>query len=250
MRWLSVAISSHDLVGAVSAVRRVGDGVVGSRLIHSDDCANFKPGMFVLAGPDYPRKEAASKDVERWRERGVKDAYARSCHVRANSLVSLGIPVLDSSFVALTETPVNWDLPDAVARVEPLGNGWVAVVAPYYVRIDNDIREGLRIKVFAAHLSSGRSVALGEDCIDPKFVYSAKGLAVTCATETAADELLHTVRIFDLRSASIIGERLRCRNPSPGSVWWTCLEEQIDRAGVLHLKESRIPKLTQTVPEK
>ena len=130
---------------------------------------------------------------------------------------------------------------DVVARVEPLGADWVAIVAPYYVIAPDDVREGLRIGISIIELSSRKSIRLTDNCIDPKFVYSGKTLAMTCVTETAADNLLHKVMVFDLTTASILAERLRCRSPRVSETKWVCFEEHLDRAGILHLKQRRLP---------
>lgn len=233
--WLPiVATHSHisDSLNKAIDLQRYGSRLI---LVSTDDCRNLRHGLYLVVAGIQNTPTAAESAAASWRHKGVHDAYWRRCKVVVPSRLSLGIPLLDPSFMKNRLTAINWTADDAVSRIVILSGHWVAAVIPRYDYDPEDIREGLRIGVRLYDLHDNRSLPLASDCIDPDFAMSPSHLALSCVSETAGTHLLHRIFVFELNDAHLVAQARHCRKPVYQKGHWICQRESVDADGVLSL---------------
>lgn len=197
------------------------------------DCGERR-ALFAWASNVVETAEQAQKELATLKK-AVPDSFIKKCHVKPGSLLSLGLPAVDPSIGQVPSSVVNWSDADRVSSAIRLGNDTLAFVR--YFRDDpNSPLEGRHTRVqFAA--SNGQLTTLVEDCTGANTaVHSAKLIAFACETEQAADNILHTVRVFS-KSGSEAGSFSNCRKPTlvePNVM--NCHAEEVLSDGSLKLK--------------
>lgn len=234
--WLPIVATRNTVSDALAGAVKLQRDSERLLLVETDDCHNLRKGLYVVVAGIHDARAAAESALVKWRQRGVDDAYLRSCEVVVPSRLSLGIPLLDSSLTRRPIKAVNWGLEDAVSRVVALGNRWVALIVPRYAADPEDLREGLRRGVRLYNLDERRSLDLSSDCVDPEFALNATHVALTCANETAATHLLHRTQLYALADGRGVADESRCAKPTFEQDRWICQKESVDAEGILELK--------------
>jgi hypothetical protein len=193
--WLIVQSAADPLaLVGVRAARRA----PGARVMAGADCAQFRPGLFVLA-------VAADRRTVRARPAG---AYVKHCTPRPGRPAAFGIAAVDASFAAMASAPVNFDGTDIVSVVR---SG--LLVRPWYVAVPDDPREGLRVAV--DELASGRGPrrTIVRDCTGAEVARDANHIAVACVVEQVVDSAVYRTTVYRARDLVPIGTIPRCRRP-------------------------------------
>lgn len=244
-QWLVILAARTSLEDVVIDLEKLGGRTAGINLVNTEDCRNLQLDPFLVVGGVFGDRESAVEATDSWRVKGINDAYVESCDVIEDSRLALGLPLLDPSFDALHIQPVNWDLDDAISRVESLGSGMVVSIVPYYEADPEDIREGFRTRVLLGRPAPGQQLSLSDDCIDPEPAANRDYLALSCVTESAADHLLHRTQVFNLDDGQTVTAYDRCREPRFHGGVLTCMSETVDAEGDLFLEERQ-----HSIPEK
>jgi hypothetical protein len=238
--WFSILSTETEIATAVEKKNSLSLTGGSLELVNCEDCKNLRPGLILLTTGIKKDKSEANADIMKWRQRGIKDAYLRSCDVLPNSRLALGIPLLDPSIYGRPEDVVNWQYENAVSRVKPLDNSWIAIIQPKYESTPDDILEGLRINIGLLNPNEKKiALSLSKNCIDPVFSADADNkamVAVSCVNETAADHLLHKTLVYHVPSQKKVFEKDRCKNPRLSGNAIICDMESLDKHGDLHLE--------------
>jgi len=240
-QWLAILATRTSLADAVIEIEKLRGQTGGLDLISTKDCRNLRSDLFLVVAGVLGDRQSAVAATDSWRTKGVNDAYVRACDIVEHSRLAFGLPLLDPSFGSLHTRPVNWDLDDAMSRVESLDDGGVVLIAPYYEADPEDIREGLKIKVLLHQPAPEQPFSLSADCIDPEFAANRNYLALSCVTESAADQLLHRIQVFNLDDEQVVAVHDKCRKPRFRSGVLVCMGETVDAEGKLSLKERHYP---------
>jgi hypothetical protein len=238
--WLPILATEKSLEVALVDAGRYRDEVGHVWLVDTEDCKNLRDGLFVVVGGVFEQRAAAESRVAAWHDRGNADAYLRRCELVVPSRTSVGVPVIDPSFLRGPIDAINWSLADAITRIVPLYGGWIAVIVPRYEAEPEDIREGLRIGVRLDNPGLGRTLELSSDCIDPEIVLTTTHAALTCVSESAGTHLLHNVRLHSLADGRMVAEERRCTNAAFEPAGWSCDKESVDAEGRLRLEPTMI----------
>ncbi|MDR4518166.1 MAG: hypothetical protein MRK00_12375 [Nitrosomonas sp.] len=156
---------------------------------------------------------------------------------------------VDNSFIQSIIHPINWGLDEAITQIKFLNTDMAAIIKPHYQSDPEDIREGLKIRIYLHWLKNNQRIQLFSDCIDPELSSNNQFLAVSCVTENAADHLLHSTSVFSLADGSLIFRQNRCREPEFAENQLTCQEETVDADGKLllkpaeHMLKEKVPRL-------
>jgi hypothetical protein len=234
--WLPVVATEKTVAAAVAAADRLGRDMPLS-IVSSDDCSNLRPALFLVV-PALPTDRAAAEaQLAQWRDRGgVPDAYLRACEVAPDSRLAIGLPLLDPSIRQRPPETASWTVDDAVSRVLPLGNGWLALIVPHYKPEPDDAREGLRTAVRVAGPPGLERRILQPDCVGPEIAASGLLVALACAVEVAGENLLHVTRVYRLPGGEQVMVQDSCRDPELSGTRLICQGERVDADGRLHLE--------------
>ncbi|BCI70851.1 hypothetical protein SUS17_2480 [Sphingomonas sp. S17] len=127
--WMIVQTARDPLaLVGVAAARRA----PGARVLSAADCAEFRPGFYVLGWPG--RARPAGKPMA--------GSYTKHCTPKPGSVAALGLPAVDPSFAAMRDTPINFGGSDIVTTIQSR-----LLLRPWYTPAANDPREGLRMAV-------------------------------------------------------------------------------------------------------
>lgn len=202
------------------------------------DCGDKKV-VFGWAAEIAESEDAAQNALAHARA-SIPGAYLKRCKVRAGSLLALRQAAIDPSIADVPDDVVNWSDSDRVSSAAPLKDGRVVVTVRYYRADPNDDMEGRRQRLVLVN-PDGKSTTLIDSCPGSGAVRERAGMiAFQCATESAADQDLHSTLVFDA-SGRKLTEVTRCGNPS----WVSdqklkCSEESIGADGVLSLRPKQI----------
>jgi len=236
-RWLAIAATEKDLTTVTCRRHALGRGLEEKlELISSSDCQSLKKGLFLVVAEGQLKENEAREHADSWRKKGIKDAYIKKCVVSPYSRLDLGIPVLDESIYNRPKEVVNWTYEEAISQVRQVSGRLVAVIRPRYEPTPEDVMEGLRISVSVLMKPGKNLLQLETNCIDPELASDTNIVAVSCVNATAADNLLHITRFYELPSAKLLHEHDRCRKPQIKQNSLLCQEEHIDKDGILTLK--------------
>lgn len=248
--WLPIIATENNIDKAVSTARTLLIKENTLEIIDTNNCHNLRKNLYVIVAAIDTQRQSAQETVEKWRARGFKDAYLRHCEVVRESHLALRIPLVDASFVQNIIHPINWDLHEAVTHIKFLSTEMAAIIKPQYQSDPEDIREGLKIRIYLQWLKKSQRVELFNDCINPELVNNEQFLAVSCVTENAANNLLHNTSVFALIDGAMIFKQNRCREPEFTDNRLICRKETVDADGKLHLKptvlalpENKIPSI-------
>jgi hypothetical protein len=148
---------------------------------------------------------------------------------------------VDPSIEKVPEEAVNWDDEDRVSSVVKLPESGYLWIRRMYEAAREDAREGRRTSVLFFRTSPTRSTQLSADCTDPQFSGKADRIALSCARETAAENLLHETIVYDAATAHQLISVPRCRQPDLRSASeLSCEAEGVDQEGTLHLQPKRV----------
>lgn len=126
--WMIVQTARDPLaLVGVAAARRA----PGARVLSAADCAEFRPGFYVLGWPG--RARPAGKPMA--------GSYTKHCTPKPGSVAALGLPAVDPSFAAMRDTPINFG-----GRISSRRSSHDCCCA-WYTPAANDPREGLRMAV-------------------------------------------------------------------------------------------------------
>ena len=238
-RWFVIGGSNSDIPGALQVQHKVLPTRPEATIVASEDCEGLRPGLFltVVAAAD---RASALASLQRLRTQ-VPDAYVRECRPKPDGRIMLGIPLLDVSIDRVPGDVVNWTDRDRISTVQPLSAGGYLWVRRSYEAIPDDVREGRRQAVLFFASDPGQAWLVEADCVDPQFARLGDWLALSCAKETAAEQLLHTTRVFSIAGRAAVRSVRRCRKPEIVSATeLSCQAETVDSSGELHLTQNRV----------
>ncbi len=208
-------------------------------VVASSDCSNLRPGLFLEAVPAGDERERPAV-LAKLRAQ-VKDAYLRECRAKPHSRVLLGLPAVDPSIAQVPASAVNWTDMDRISTVHRLAAGGYVWVRRRYDPKPEDPREGRREEVWFFESSAESARQIDGDCTDPAFARRGPLLALSCAREAAADQLLHTTMAYRIGQAKPLRSVPRCRAPRFLSEReFTCQEESMTNAGEIRFTPKRV----------
>jgi hypothetical protein len=244
-RYLVVGASEPTAAGIVqrakplaAAAAAAGDGP--GLIVSTADCEKGHP-RYVWTVALFDSASAASAALARLRTR-LADAYVRRCLVRPDSLLALGIPAVDSSIADVPSNAVNWRDADRVSALLPVKGDagetrWVLLRR--HVGGADDPREGRRTSVLRLP-PGGQAQTLLDDCGGAAEAVAPRDwFALSCESEQAADQVLHTVHVFT-RDGATVTRVVRCREPRLDAATLQCSVESVDAGGRLHLAKKTL----------
>lgn len=240
--WFSILSTETEIDTAVAKLKALSIKDERLELVSCDDCSNLRSGLILVTTGIRKNENEAEKDIIKWRKRGIKDAYLKSCNILPGSRLALGVPLLDQSIYKRPVNIVNWGYEDAMSNVQPIDNGYVAIVWPQYEEAPEDVMEGLKIKIGIIRPNRDAKIDfLAENCIDPEFSVNShlNLVAVSCVNETAADNLLHKTIVYQMPSKKKIFEQSRCKNPKISDKTIVCEKESLDKNGEMHIESKK-----------
>jgi len=237
--WLIVAASEPTATAIAQRARALASTVPRALIVQTRDCGD-KKNVFAVAAKIADSADDAKAALPAVRNT-VKDAFVKKCTVVANSLLSLRYPAVDASIADVPDSAVNWDEDDRVSTAAPLPHDGALVVARYFVNQPDDPLEGRRERVVRPGAGPTDGKTLSDDCPSAGAFTEQQGrIAFECAREQAADQLLHSVVVFDASGAKL-ADVSHCRKPRfTGADALTCSEESVDASGKLKLRAKRV----------
>ena len=234
-KWLVIAASHPNLQPALQTKERLQRRWPQAAIVATDDCSNLKPGLFLAVVRATAQREAAQGPLASLKSE-VGDAYVRDCRVKPDSRVALDIPLVDPSIEKVPRDAVNWSDQDRVSSVRKLAGGGYLWIRRWYDPAPEDPREGRRQAVAFFDAARDRAIPLESDCTDPQSDRLGQWLALSCARQTAGDQLLHETRVYNLTTGESASSTNHCRTPRFLSAsTFSCQSEEVDAAGTLHL---------------
>jgi hypothetical protein len=235
--FLNIAEESTTLSKVIRTVKTLRSRFPDSTVVASKDCTNLSSGQFfavVGVYRDKPRQESNQPNGQPHR------LHLQKCSPNKDGLLAFGIPLVDPSIEQLPSNVVNWSDSDKISSLANLSGArlWFRRI---YVESPEDVREGRRTSVLLFEDSPGQNFLLSSDCSDGVFSAFGGKIALSCARETVADNLLHEVKVFDIASKKEIASIQRCRNPTISSPsFLTCQAETVDKDGHLILQKKSL----------
>ena len=220
--WLAIAAARADAAEAVRLAQEVRRSRREATVVVSDDCAGFRPGFLLVVLRSRSAAEADA-DTATLKPR-FADAYRRECKPVAGGALASGLPAVDESIFDVPADVVNWDGSDMISTVRSQGDAAIWI-RRWYDPVREDPLEGRRVSVLLKN-NGGKPVELLQRCSGAEAVFGQGRVAVTCETTVAGSDLLHTIHVFDLKSATAVQTLDRCRDPkfqADGTM--TCLPE-------------------------
>lgn len=238
-KWLAVLASVPSAEQAIRSVKQLSVGSKMLKVVASEDCANLKPGLFLVVPDVFADKDAAQRKVSDLR-RLAPDAYLRACEPKPGSRIQLGIDAVDVSIFDVPVDAVNWEDADRISDVRLVGSVHVWL-RRMFVGDKEDPREGQRTVIFIFQTDPSKAKKLKSDCIGAKVTATERFLALSCVTETAGDNLFHEVTAFEIASGKTIETIKRCRDASLARYGeLTCDAETVGPEGKMTLSRKRV----------
>ena len=239
--WLAIAASSTTLAPSLKTTGKLRSQSPQAAVVASSDCENLRQGLYLSVAVVAGDRATSQAALEKARAVSA-DAYVRECRPRPGSRILLGVPLIDPSIEKVPEDVVNWSDADRISTIVKLPEEGYLWLRRIYVAAPEDPLEGRRTSVLFFATDPKKSTQLTADCTDPGFAEKSNRIALSCARETAADNLLHETTVYDATSARALIKVSRCRKPELISVsQLTCWAEEVDGQGVLYLRPKRVP---------
>ena len=235
--WLVVGASATSAEEIIQKTKLHNPRTPDSFIIQTHDCGD-KKNLFAWVAKIAPSADAARAALAQLRTT-VKDAYVKSCKVKANSLLALRITVIDNSIADLPSDAVNWEDEDRVSSAHLLPDGSVLVIIRHYQEAqDNPLNGRSERPVWVR--SPNTRVTLEENCIGPdRAVIAHERIAFQCVTEQTPNALLRSVFVFNANGEKIM-EIERCQNPKwVNETTVACYEESVGSDAELKLAKER-----------
>jgi hypothetical protein len=239
-KWLVIAASESQLVPVIDRTRDLQKSWPEATVVASNDCVGLRPGLYLAVAMIAASRSEAEAAVSKLRAE-VPDGYVRECSPKANTTLAFGIPLVDKSIWDVPSNAVNWSDSDRLSSVHRLPVRGYLWIRRKYVPGNNDPLEGRVASVIYFDKQPQNGVELDSNCIDPGDKQSGTLVALECAREVAADNLLHETIVFDLPAGTRVKSIQHCRNPSfISTTELTCKEEHVDAQGKLELVSKRV----------
>lgn len=197
------------------------------QIVASSDCVNLKKDLYLVVISD--RKMSISYAREK-----IPDSYERRCELISTSVMKYNIDAVDSSFALVKIDPINWSSKDTVAQlVSILYPRKLLIIRPYYLNVQNDPSEGLNAAVEIHDLNKNNIAPLINECRYANVNYRGAFIAVSCANEQIADQVVYTTKIFSAANGSLSRTLNRCAKPviNVTKKLITCEMQIIDKNG-------------------
>ena len=238
--WLTVAGTSKTLTPVLKITRQLRPFSTQAGVVASSDCENLEQGLFLSVAAIATDRAGAQEVLAKVKTVSTA-AYVRECRPKNGSRISLGIPAIDPSIEAVPPNTVNWTDEDRVSTIIKLPEDGFLWIRKMYQPAPEDPREGRRTSVQFFRTDPHKSIQLSADCTDLSVSQRAGRIALSCARETAAENLLHETSVYDENSGKELMIVARCRNPEFISrSELRCGNEEVDRSGTLHLHAKRV----------
>jgi hypothetical protein len=238
--WLAVVSTSPTVVQAINMAKRLRTSLGSVIIVATNDCENLKPGLFLSVTGISNNSDAAERRVAEARKT-VHDAYVRNCEPKPGSRVQFTIDLVDASIYEVPADVVNWDDNDRISELRTAGlmHLWIR---REYRKDENDPREGRRTSVWLFKNDPSAAQKITPDCADAEVVVSDSLIALTCARETAGDNLFHQVQVLDINIGRTVRTVDRCRTPKfVTASEFTCEAEAVGPDGGLKLTPQKFP---------
>ena len=239
-QWLVIAGSDKAVQPALRTKQKLSPSWPEVAIVASSDCKDLRAGLFLTVVGTFNSKDRAASVLGKVREQ-VPDAYLRECRPYEESRIQLGVSLIDPSIEKVPQDAVNWTDEDRVSEVVKLPGGGYLWILRRYEADEEGPREGRRESMLVFANKPEAAMLLEADCTDPSYARIADWIALSCARESALDNLLHQTAIFDMRSGKTVHSVSRCRNPefvSPTEL--VCQAEAVDKRGRLRLKRKSV----------
>jgi hypothetical protein len=142
------------------------------------------------------------------------------------------VPLIDFSIEKAPGNTVNWTDRDRISSVARLNGGGYLWIRRRYDSTPEGLREGRRETVLFFETNPKEARQIEPDCTSPEYDRIGGWLALGCAPEVAADQLLHSIRIFSTGSWAAIKTIRHCRNPRfVSTTELSCDSEAMDSSG-------------------
>jgi len=240
-RWLVIAGSYPTVQPALKSKQSLRTFFPEAEVVASSDCSNVKPDLYLTVVTITKDTDSAKKVLAKVKERNT-DSYLRECHPKPDSRILLSVPLVDASIEKVPEDAVNWTDEDRISKIVKLPDRGYLWIRRRYEAVPEDPREGRRESVLFFISSPEQSTQLEVDCTDPAFHQKGNRIALSCARETAADNLLHETKVYEAASGKELVTVPRCRRPkleSPAEL--ICQAEEVGPQGKLRLRPKHLP---------
>ncbi|CAD5373250.1 conserved exported hypothetical protein [Rubrivivax sp. A210] len=241
--WLVVGASDTSAARLARQAQALAPRASAGLVVQMRDCGAARQA-YAWVAEVASSAEAAQAALARARTYAA-DAYVKRCDAVAGSLLARRIPAIDASIAAVPEDAVNWGDEDRVSELRTLGAGRSLLVTRHFDARPNDELEGRRTRLSLIG-ADGQARLLLEHCLigaAPAAVSRQGDVALQCASEQAADHLLHRVHAYSAAGAEW-GRFERCRNPrwaEAAQPVLSCEAESVAADGRLELRRQRQP---------
>jgi hypothetical protein len=240
-KWLVIAASQRNVVPALEAIRKMQTEWPHAAVVASNDCDGLRPGLYLAVAEVAADRAAADAALQKLKSK-IPDAYVKECRPKLNSTLAAGVPLVDPSIPKVPGDSVNWSDRDRISSARKLKDKGYLWIRRWYSPAVEDPLEGRRESVLYFDGNPANAKELQANCADPQVVQGSDLLALSCARETAGDNLMHETMVFDTTSGKARKSIPHCREPafvSPHEI--TCKTESVNARGELELQTERVP---------
>ena len=239
-KWLLVAGSSRTVSAALQVNKKIAVKWPHVTIVASDDCQGLKPGLFLTVAETSKDRPSAEDTLPKLKV-DVPDSYVRECRPKSDTMLSLGLPLVDPTIEHVPSDAVNWSDRDRISSVIKLPTSGYLWIRRWYLADPNDPREGRRESLLFFAQNPHSPIELQADCAAPYARQLSHWLALSCERGVAADNLLHETVVLDTASGKAVYSVQHCRKPefiSDSEI--TCEDEKVNAEGQLALKTKRL----------
>jgi len=236
--WLVIAGSFPSATEAIKLTAKL-RAIEPASVVMSSDCENLRQGLYLSAAIVTADRAIAQSALEKAKTI-AHDSYLRECKARPASRIALNVPAIDPSIERVPDDAVNWTDEDRTSTVAKLPSGYLWLRRTY-VAAPEDPQEGRRTAAlfFAAKPAEARQ--LTEDCSDSGHAQNGTRVALSCARESAGDNLFHEITVYDTSTARPLLQIKHCRKPNlPTPNQLACQVEEVDAQGTLRLRPKQL----------
>lgn len=239
-KWLMIAGSTRTVSAALEVDQKIAPKWPHVTIVASADCQGLKPDLFLTVAETAVDRVSAEDTLPKLKIT-VPDSYVRECRPKPDTILSLGLPLIDPSIEHVPADAVNWSDQDRISSVIKLPASGYLWIRRWYLAHPNDPREGRRESVLFFMENPHSSIELQADCAAPYARQLSHWIALSCERGVAADNVLHETVVLDTVSGKAVYSVQHCRKPtfiSESEI--TCEAENVNAEGKLALQTKRL----------
>jgi hypothetical protein len=238
-RWLVISGSSRSATEAIKLTAKLRALEPDASVVMSSDCENLRQGLYLSSAAVTTDRAVAQSALEKAKTI-AQDSYLRECKARPASRIALNVPAIDPSIEKVPDNAVNWTDEDRTSTVTKLPSGYLWLRRTY-VAAPEDPQEGRRTAAWFFTANPADALQLTADCSDTGHAQNGTRLALSCARESAGDNLFHEITVYDTSTGQPLRQIKHCRKPNlPTANQLACQAEEVDAQGTLHLRPKQV----------